>query len=335
MIQLQKTQRLFQHFNAISIKNNSNNLFSYTSKYQIRFINTQNGFPKYEPIEMSFTHYPAENPIPNQPPFVMIHGLFGNKMNLMSTGNLLKKRGIEIYSLDLRNHGTSPHSEEMNFIAIRNDIKAFLDSKGITECDIFGFSLGGRSTMFTILDESLQKYFRRVIIGDISPVTYTKWDIPTTMEMLLRLDLNVKRRAELDEQLLNMGMRDKSMRDFLLSNVITVPGGQPFKWRINLLGIHKNLKYLSEFPIDPETMTFQDKDLVSNNYRVKAFDKPFLLIRGQESDLVKPEKHLPLFKKYFPQFEMVTYEKTGHWVHYQDIGRFTEDVYNFITKTDQ
>jgi len=48
------------------------------------------------------------------PPLIILHGLMGSSRNWQTLGRELSER-YHVFALDLRNHGTSPHSDEMTY----------------------------------------------------------------------------------------------------------------------------------------------------------------------------------------------------------------------------
>lgn len=70
-----------------------------------------------------------------KPPLVLLHGLLGSSRNWLSAGGELaaSKAGggggdvFHVFALDLRNHGRSPHVEEMSYEAMVGDVVAWLD----------------------------------------------------------------------------------------------------------------------------------------------------------------------------------------------------------------
>lgn len=50
----------------------------------------------------------------------------------------------EVYAVDLRNHGASPHVQEMSYEAMSKDVKCFLEDNGIAKACILGHSMGGK-----------------------------------------------------------------------------------------------------------------------------------------------------------------------------------------------
>jgi len=64
------------------------------------------------------------------PALVILHGLFGSSRNWASIAKVLAARH-RVYSVDLRNHGESPWSDEMTYAAMADDIAALLHRLGI------------------------------------------------------------------------------------------------------------------------------------------------------------------------------------------------------------
>lgn len=78
------------------------------------------------------------------PVLVLIHGLFGTLDNL----GLLARDLVNDYRIiqvDLRNHGQSFHSAEMNYEAMAADVLQLLDQLQIPQASFIGHSMGAKS----------------------------------------------------------------------------------------------------------------------------------------------------------------------------------------------
>jgi predicted alpha/beta-fold hydrolase len=63
------------------------------------------------------------SPSPSSPLVVILHGLFGSKQNWNSISDTLsRKLNTRVVSLDLRNHGESPHSDTMSIGSMTQDV---------------------------------------------------------------------------------------------------------------------------------------------------------------------------------------------------------------------
>ena len=54
-------------------------------------------------------------------PMLIFHGLFGTGDNWTTHAKKWAEHGFCVYTIDQRNHGRSPHSEEMNYALMRDD----------------------------------------------------------------------------------------------------------------------------------------------------------------------------------------------------------------------
>lgn len=91
-------------------------------------------------------------------PVVMLHGLFSNaEMNWIRFGHAQKlvHAGFEVIMPDLRAHGesASPHdSAAYPPDVLARDVAALVDTLGLTEFDLVGFSLGSRTSARAVIN---------------------------------------------------------------------------------------------------------------------------------------------------------------------------------------
>ena len=109
------------------------------------------------------------------------------------------------------------------------------------------------------------------------------------------VDLNqVTSRSDVDE-LLSSSIPEKSVRQFLLQNLVT--GDTGWRWRINLDVLDKSMGKLVEFPEG-----------------LGQSQLPAHFIYGTESDYVNNEAAAAISAT-FPNASFSPIEKAGHWVH--------------------
>jgi esterase len=73
----------------------------------------------------------------NNSPIVLVHGLFGSLDNLgILARDLIADH--DIIQVDMRNHGLSPRSEEMNYPAMAQDLLDTLDEHNIETATLIG-----------------------------------------------------------------------------------------------------------------------------------------------------------------------------------------------------
>ncbi len=64
------------------------------------------------------------------PPLIIIHGLYGSSDNWVGIGRKLAKN-FEVFLIDQRNHGRSPHSDDHTYQLLREDLREFMDKQSI------------------------------------------------------------------------------------------------------------------------------------------------------------------------------------------------------------
>ena len=238
---------------------------------------------------------------------VLLHGLFGSSDNWHYVAMQLSEQ-FRVFSLDQRNHGQSPHSDEMNYPLMAADVAEFLDSKNVETATIIGHSLGGKTAMQFALQ--FPERTERLIIEDMAPRAYASV-YESFMAAMLALDLSKYQTRQQVEEALAPEIPDLTLRRFLLKNLGRNSDGK-FFWKIYLNGIRKNAAALRA-PISS----------------FKPFEKPSLFIRGEKSDYVRAEDEEGI-RKLFPQVKVETVAGAGHWVHSEKPEEFMRAVRNFL-----
>ena len=98
------------------------------------------------------------------PPLIIIHGLYGSSDNWVSIGRKLAEN-FEVFIIDQRNHGRSPHSTDHNYNLLKADLLEFMDTQSIKKAVIIGHSMGGKTAMFFAAD--YPEKVSHLIIADI------------------------------------------------------------------------------------------------------------------------------------------------------------------------
>ena len=242
-----------------------------------------------------------------QKPLVVLHGLLGSLENWYTFArNQETQRGI--LAIDLRNHGHSPHVEDMSYRDMANDVIEVLDSLYIRECDLMGHSMGGKVAMHLALNFTAQ--FSHLIVVDIAPKTY-----PPRHQALLQAMLNMpladlSSRKQADEWLAPT-VKHPFERGFLLKNLARHSDGH-FYWQCNLPEIVKHYLKISSFPPAPAQT-----------------DLPTLFIKGGQSDYIG-EEDLSLIANYFSNAQLEVIPAAGHLPHVQTPEAFTQLVTQFL-----
>ena len=242
-------------------------------------------------------------------PLFILHGLFGLSDNWATVGKMLAEHGsaslttgFEVYLIDLRNHGNSPHTNEWTYQAMANDIVELMDDLQINQQILLGHSLGGKVAMqfASLYPEKLEK----LIVVDMAPKDYPGNQFGF-IEKLLSLDLSeMKSRKEVEVGLKKI-ITDNATVQLLLKNIQwsenrkqeAVAGGSLLEWKFNLKVIAENQNKIGE--------TFSIKNKI---------DTPTLFIRGERSKYILDED-IAEIKKIFSNSEFKTIAGAGHWVH--------------------
>ncbi|XP_012925958.1 protein ABHD11 isoform X5 [Heterocephalus glaber] len=118
------------------------------------------------PLPLSYKLLDGEASLPG---IVLLHGLFGSKANFNSIAKALAQRtGRRVLTVDARNHGDSPHSPDMSYEAMAQDLQALLPQLDLAPCVLIGHSMGGKTAM--VLSLQRPELVERLIVVDISPM---------------------------------------------------------------------------------------------------------------------------------------------------------------------
>lgn len=227
----------------------------------------------------------------NGPPLIILHGLFGSLDNWQTMGKQLAEN-YQVYLVDQRNHGKSPHSIEFNYDLMVEDLAELVDDLNLKDIYLMGHSMGGKTAIgFAAEYETLVK---KLIVIDISHKQYPRHH-DQILKGINHLDLqSLKTRGEANDAMEKI-IEDPSVRQFLLKNLYWIEKGR-LDWRMNV-------------PV----LTNEIDKIIEEVY-FGTIDTPTLMIRGALSNYVL-ESDYPLLHQKFSHLEIYTIENAGHWVH--------------------
>ncbi len=240
-------------------------------------------------------------------PVVVMHGLFGSSRNWMTAARRLAA-GHRVFAFDLRNHGTSPHTETMSYPEMADDVHETISSLGVGPVALVGHSMGGKTAMLTALRHP--EVVERLVVVDAAPVAYPPAFVEYAQAMRNADLSSVQRRADVDAQLIE-AVPTPGTRAFLLQNLILDDQGA--RWRPNLPVIEAALPAISGWPED----------------EAGSYDGPTLFIYGGKSDYVQQD-HRATIEGYFPQAKYVEIPEAGHWVHAERLDDFLAALTPFL-----
>jgi len=224
-------------------------------------------------------------------PIIILHGLFGMLDNWQSIANELANN-FEVWLVDARNHGHSPHSSEFSYDAMAEDLHQFIQDHSILQPIIIGHSMGGKTAM-----RHAQLYapeIQKLMVVDMGIKQYPVHH-HQIIAALQAVELeNIQSRKEAEESMLPY-ISEMGIRQFLLKSLHRNSDGT-FNWRFNLPVIAKEITNVSVALPD------------------KIVEVPTLFIRGELSNYIM-EQDFADIQKMFPNSEIKSISNAGHWVH--------------------
>ena len=250
------------------------------------------------------------------PPLIIIHGLYGSSDNWVSIGRKLAEN-FEVFIIDQRNHGRSPHSKDHNYQLLKEDLREFMDSQSIEKAIIIGHSMGGKTAMFFAAD--YPERISRLIVADISPKSYKSTNSNqlfahnNIIRAMYNIDFyGITSRDEVDE-ILSKSIPEIRVRQFLLKNVKRSKNNE-YGWSLNIRAIKYELSNIME-------------GLDDKQGEITGF--PVLFLKGENSEYIQDEDRKAI-RNIFPFTDIETIPNAGHWLHAEQPGIFIQKVTDFI-----
>ena len=258
-------------------------------------------------MELNFTQKGSGEPL------LILHGLFGMLDNWQTMANYFSS-GFEVFNIDQRNHGRSPHSGIHNFQVMARDIFDFLQEQNIYKTSIIGHSMGGKTAMqFAAIYPG---FVEKLVIVDIFPKVYRLSEREGHLEIfrasraVTEQHFTSRKEAEAEFERL---IKDKRVFQFMLKNLLLKDDGT-YGVKFNLDGLESN--YLS---------------LQQNLHFREPVKTPTLFIKGGKSDYIS-ENDFRMVNQYFTNAELITIPSAGHWVHVDEPEIFKKEVWDFLNK---
>jgi len=250
------------------------------------------------------------------PALIIIHGLYGSSDNWVSIGRMLAKN-FEVFIIDQRNHGQSPHSVDHNYQLLKEDLKEFMDEHEIEKAVIIGHSMGGKTAMFFAVD--YPEKISHLVIADISPKSYEQTNAmqlrahTAILNAMHKLDFyGINSRQEIDD-ILSKSIPEFRIRQFLLKNIKRSRSNE-YSWSLNVKTIKTEL---------PSIM----KGLDENQIKITGF--PVLFLKGENSEYIQKDDIEAIYK-IFPYADIETIPNAGHWLHAEQPKIFLKKIEDFI-----
>jgi pimeloyl-ACP methyl ester carboxylesterase len=243
-------------------------------------------------------------------PLVILHGFLGSSENWRA----MRKRfatTYKVFSVDQRNHGSSPHSSTMNYGVMTEDLREFLAEQGLSEVFLLGHSMGGKVAMQ--FASASPAAIEKLVLVDIAPKAYPPAQRPL-LQAMQNLELRGLKTYGEAEAALGATISDPALRKFVVKNLTRDRNGE-FHWRIGLDSLAANYDQLIQAPP------------MSN-----SFDKTTCFIHGGLSRFID-DQDFAAIRKYFPRAEFHTVANAGHWVHIDAPEEFHRIVDEYLRRS--
>lgn len=246
-------------------------------------------------------------------PLILLHGLFGSADNWGAVAKHFSQH-YQTISVDLRNHGRSPHSDSQTYSDMAEDIIELCNTLNLESIHLLGHSLGGKTAMqfATQFPERVDK----LMIVDMAMRAYAD-EHTHLIDAMMAVDLStIQSRTEAD-QALRSTVPNILVRQFLLMNLVKSDANNKsdnaLQWRINLAALKANCPAMRQAVCESA-----------------QYDKPCLFIRGERSDYVQDDD-VAQIKNHFTKAQFASLP-TNHWVHAEQPQAFSEVVEQFLTR---
>ncbi|MGB0649702.1 MAG: alpha/beta fold hydrolase [Rhodothermales bacterium] len=241
------------------------------------------------------------------PPLLIIHGLFGASGNWVTLARNVYAKHFRTVTLDLRNHGRSPHAPEFSYDVMSQDVLMLMEEEGMEHAHIIGHSMGGKLAMHLALEHP--EAVDRLVVADIGPQDYPARHGTLFDAMEALHPEHYSSREEIDV-VLSRDIPASAVRQFLMKNLQR--NGDAFAWGINLPAIRQGYG-----------------EIIGPIESWETFDGETLFVRGGNSDYLV-ESDMTRIRALFPFADMATIEGVGHWLHAEAPKEFAELTLNFL-----
>jgi esterase len=239
-------------------------------------------------------------------PLIILHGLFGSSDNWFSLAKLFAEQ-FAVYSLDQRNHGQSPHSEDFNYRLLTEDLEQFINEHSIEKPIVIGHSMGGKTAMNLAIKSP--NSIDKLIVVDIAPKSYPVHHDRILAGLMAIPVSEISTRIEADN-ILSEYVAEVDVRQFLLKN-LSRNGTGKFEWKINLSAIENHIE-----------------EIGAGICYEGSYGQPALFIKGARSSYIKSADENQILE-YFPHANFQTLD-TGHWVQAEKPTEFRHAVLTFL-----
>ena len=261
-------------------------------------------------MQLYFKKYGEGNPI------VLLHGLFGNSDNWVTFARQLSENiPVSVYTIDMRNHGRSPHHPSFSMEALVDDLNDFLVQNDIESPILIGHSLGGK-VILNYLKEPFSNDVKAIVIADMGLRKYElKYSHVELLSLMKNAPIELFSSRNEAEDFFRDAIPSQKLQQFVLKN-LKRNSDHKFEWKLNLEAIDSYIDGLIG------EVNFTKKNTV-----------PALFLKGELSDYINPEDEI-LISKAFENSRIVTIPNAGHWIHVDNHEKMLAEVLWFLNGFD-
>jgi esterase len=241
-------------------------------------------------------------------PIIVLHGLFGSKESWHTQASWLSEHH-HVITVDVRNHGQSPHIAGMSYQEMAQDVLELIDTLGFPQVKLLGHSMGGKVCMMLALEHP--ERVERLLVVDIAPKKYPLHHQKLIAGMLYFPLYKLQSREQAGEWMAKLA-DDPLEQSFLLKNLKRAQD-KSFYWQLNLEEISRQYLKIAGFPVQPE----------------KRYAGDVCFIRGGCSHYIKADDE-PLLIQHFPNHQLITVDGTGHIPHVEKMEAFFAHASRFF-----
>jgi len=219
---------------------------------------------------------------------IFIHGLFGSLSNLGILARYFSEQRT-VLQIDVRNHGLSGHSSDLNYQLMAEDVLETLSSLNIQKFVVVGHSMGGKIAMK--LADLARVQTEKLVVLDITPIQYHESHHNEIFKALFAVQqANVASRLEA-AKIMREYIHEEMVIQFLLKSF------NKGQWLFNVQALFNHYS---------DIMAWE---------KVEKINQPALFLRGGNSFYISKPEHFTAIDEQFPQAKIECIENTGHWLH--------------------
>lgn len=241
--------------------------------------------------------------ITEKTPIVFIHGLFGSLSNLA----MLAREFYDthpVIQIDVRNHGLSAHSDEMNYAVMAQDILDTLDSINIHKFSVIGHSMGGKIAMQLV--HQAGERIEQLVVLDISPFAYTQNHHEQIFKALFAVQKAKVESRQQAAQIMREYLHEEMVIQFLMKSFTQG------RWLFNVDALFKHYSDILHWDT------------------IQPCSKETLFIRGGGSAYISTTEHFAAIEQQFPKAKIQVVADAGHWLHAEKTQQVVDQIKEYL-----